>query len=73
MPSQITITAPIGPGKGPTATVLTDVTALEFLFNPKSTLKVKHGKGKTSDFDISASDTWTATIAAGVGTVTVSQ
>lgn len=71
MPSQLTVTAPTGPGVSVTSLVLRNVTDIDFQLGGKSILRVESDNG-IDHFDISDSSTVTFTLASGVGTVVVS-
>lgn len=71
MPSTATVTAKIGSAQTVTASVFTNVTSMNFKTFPTSTLQVVCDQGQPY-FDIQADTTLTATIAAGVITLTIS-
>ena len=71
MPSTATVTAKTGPALTATAMVLTGVTKMNFVTFPTSTLQVVCDQGQPY-FDIQADTTLTATISAGVITLTIS-
>lgn len=72
MPSQATVTAPVGPGGSVTAIVLIGVTELLAVPFPVSMVYIKHDKGR-SEFAISGTTTFTMGPSAGNITVVISQ
>lgn len=72
--STATITGVTGPAKTVTATVLSDVSRVDFQLANTQVLQVTQQPGmKIREFDLSATATLTATISSGVVTLTISQ
>jgi hypothetical protein len=72
MPGTMTITAPTGPGVLADGVVISNVRTALFDFENAS-LQVTDENGKVQTYDLSSTDTITATAASGVFAMTIDQ
>ena len=72
MPSQATVTAPVGPGNSVSSLLLTGVTKVEVEPYPKSIIRIFHDKG-VSEYGSQATTTFTMSPSSGNITIVISQ